>query len=109
MAKRTIAVRLQGLLGAITIAQKIASGHRRDNSEFRDRPAMEGKLEFISKASRYIPSEYKSRHRAIPWRAIAAIGNKLRDEYQHFDEALIWQIAITELEDPRRTVTEKLS
>ena len=45
-------------------------------------------LEIISEASRHVPAEAKARLTNIPWRNIAAIGNKLRQEYDITDEDL---------------------
>jgi uncharacterized protein with HEPN domain len=40
--------------------------------------AVERGIEIISEASKHIPEEVKSRHPAVPWPEVRAIGNHLR-------------------------------
>jgi uncharacterized protein with HEPN domain len=54
-------------------------------------------IEIISEASRHIPDDLKKRHSQIPWQQIAAIGNRLRHEYQRVAPDILWRIARDEL------------
>ncbi|MGY2052838.1 HepT-like ribonuclease domain-containing protein [Methylobacterium sp. JK268] len=40
----------------------------------------------------------------MPWREIAAIGNKLRHEYNRVDDLIIWQVATKALPSLRVVV-----
>jgi uncharacterized protein with HEPN domain len=62
-------------------------------------------LEIISEASRRLPGDLIDRHREIDWRAIAAVGNVLRHEYEAVDEALIWHTIRHGLRALRSVVT----
>jgi uncharacterized protein with HEPN domain len=48
----------------------------------RKRWLVERGIEIISEASRSLPADMKVRHRGIPWRKVAGIGNVLRHDYQ---------------------------
>jgi uncharacterized protein with HEPN domain len=54
-------------------------------------------IEIISEASRRVPADMKTRYPAIPWPAIAAIGNALRHEYYTVELDVIWRIATQDL------------
>jgi uncharacterized protein with HEPN domain len=59
-------------------------------------------LEIISEASRNIDPGIKERHRTIPWRNIADIGNVLRHAYHKIEPSLTWQIVKDHLPDLQR-------
>lgn len=61
------------------------------------RRAVERALQIISEAARSLPSDLLTEHPAAPWRAIIGIGNVLRHEYQHLDDAQLWKIATVDL------------
>ena len=46
----------------------------------------------ISEAVRHIPSDILDDHPALPWEDIKRIGNHLRHEYFHVDDAIIWDV-----------------
>jgi uncharacterized protein with HEPN domain len=54
-------------------------------------------LEVISEASRHLPAELKARHRDIPWRKIAGIGNVLRHDYESVSAPVIWKLVVEDL------------
>lgn len=56
------------------------------------RRATERGIEISSEASRHIPDEMQARHPDIPWREIAAIGNRLRHEYARIDDRILWEV-----------------
>jgi uncharacterized protein with HEPN domain len=66
--------------------------------------AIERGLEIISEASRSLPDELKQHAPQIPWRAISAIGNILRHEYQRVETRLVWNIAEQHLRPLRAAV-----
>jgi uncharacterized protein with HEPN domain len=61
------------------------------------RDAVERRIERISEASRHVPDEMKAMAPQIPWRAIAAIGNILRHDYDGVRSDEIWRIAKRDL------------
>jgi uncharacterized protein with HEPN domain len=47
-------------------------------------------LEIISEASRRLSDEMKARYPSIPWRQMAAAGNKYRHEYEDVAQQVVW-------------------
>jgi uncharacterized protein with HEPN domain len=73
-------------------------------SDIKLRLAVERAVEIVSEASRYVPEPGKARFPGIPWAEIAAIGNKLRHEYQRVDDTILWKIATRSLPQLRPVV-----
>lgn len=67
-------------------------------SDWRVRLIVERCLEIISEASRHLPDVVKRRHPDIPWPRIAAIGNRLRHEYEDVLPDLLWKVAREDLD-----------
>jgi uncharacterized protein with HEPN domain len=96
----TIAERLEHIATAIRNIRQFTTGHTRESFE-RDlaiRLAIERLLEVISEASRYIPSETKSKEQDIDWRRLADLGNRLRHAYHETDAGLLWVMIEDDLE-----------
>ena len=47
-------------------------------------------LEIISEASRRVSPDMKARYPKIPWRQMAAAGNKYRHEYEDVAQQVVW-------------------
>ena len=47
-------------------------------------------LKIISEASRRLPEDLKARHPSIQWRAMAAVGNNYRHEYEDMAARGVW-------------------
>ena len=60
---------------------------------------MERFLEIISEASRRLPVELTARRPEIPWRAVRALGNRLRHEYHEVRPDMLWHIATHDLDE----------
>lgn len=86
------------------------AGYTRDR--FADdlviRLAVERLLEVISEASRFIPTDLKSREPAINWRGLADLGNWLRHAYHRTDPDLLWTMIENDLE-PLKTFIERIA
>ena len=65
--------------------------------DWRPRMIVERGLEIVSEASRHLPDDLKSRHPGIPWPRIAAIGNRLRHEYDDVLPDILWKVAREDL------------
>ena len=76
------------------LADKTFDDYRREPM-LRD--AVERRIERISEASRHVPDEMKAAAPQIPWRAIAAIGNILRYDYDGVRSDEVWRIAKRDL------------
>lgn len=63
------------------------------------RRAIERSLQIISEAARHIPQEWTDRFPQIEWRAIRAMGNRLRHEYHRLDQNIIIEVLDFELSD----------
>ena len=104
--KRSALARLHDMLRAIDAAAEMCDGidlgaYRAD---LKLRFAVERCIEIVSEASRHIPEAGKSRFPDIPWPEIAAIGNKLRHEYNRLDDAVVWSVARRGLPELRAVV-----
>ena len=66
--------------------------------------AIERCVEIISEASRFIPEDIKQMHAGVPWAEIRAIGNVVRHDYGHVDNAVIWRIAQKFAPELKRTL-----
>ena len=95
MPGRSFRPRLQDILDNIGIVASAIRGH--DLRTFTANPvlrlAIERAIGIISEATRHIPEQTRARYPEVPWRNIAAIGNKLRHEYQRVDADITWNIA----------------
>ena len=110
MAKRSVRVRLTDMLEAIDGATDIVSGMSfiQYQRNYATRKAVERCVEIVSEASRHLPDNLKSRHPAIHWSEIAAIGNLLRHEYQRVDDWIMWRVATKYFPELRDAVTDIL-
>jgi uncharacterized protein with HEPN domain len=91
---RTVLLRLQDILRAITGIQDTVSGHTYQTygAVWSTKHARERGIEIISEASRYIPDDLKATEPNIPWRQIAGIGNVFRHEYETISDRVAWDI-----------------
>ncbi|MCJ2108217.1 DUF86 domain-containing protein [Methylobacterium sp. E-041] len=73
------------------------------------RLAVERCVEIVSEASRHVPPDAKTRFPSVPWSEIAAVGNKLRHEYNRIDDLILWKIATVSLPKLRPIIAAILS
>ncbi|HVS75831.1 MAG TPA: HepT-like ribonuclease domain-containing protein [Steroidobacteraceae bacterium] len=64
----------------------------------RVRQLVERNLEIISEASRRLPQSAKDAEGAIPWRAIAGIGNVIRHDYHDTYPSVLWETCVKDLQ-----------
>ncbi len=76
--------------------------------DWRTRWAVERAFEIISEASRHLSDDLKNRHPEVPWRQIAAIGNRLRHAYQETLPDILWKIAREDLSQLEKVCREEL-
>lgn len=53
-------------------------------------------IQTISEAVRQIPEDWLAEFPTEPWAQIKGIGNRIRHEYFRLDDALLWQIIVTD-------------
>jgi uncharacterized protein with HEPN domain len=70
----------------------------------RARQLVERNLEILSEASRRLPNELKEHEAAIPWKAIAGIGNVLRHDYHETYPTVLWDTCKKDLEPLKQAV-----
>ena len=87
------------------IADRTLENYRQDRV-LRD--FIERNLERISEASRHLPESMKARFPGLPWRDIAALGNRLRHAYDSINDDIIWNIATQKLPALRAAVEKML-
>lgn len=78
-------------------------------SDLKLRLAVERCVEIVSEAGRHISEADKATFREIPWPEIAAIGNKLRYEYNRIDDLIVWQVATKALPNLRPVIIDLLA
>jgi len=102
--------RLSDILENIEFARQLT--HQMSYEEFaEDRKtqyAVVRALEIISEASRRLPEELKARHSEIPWKAVAAVGNVLRHEYEEVDPRIVWRTVKNEIVDLESVIHSEL-
>jgi uncharacterized protein with HEPN domain len=94
MAGKSHIPRLEHMLEEIGHIQKrIADSDPTSlENDWLTRRAVERAFEIISEASRRLPDDLKLRHPDIPWQRVAAIGNRIRHEYDGVNLSLLWKI-----------------
>jgi uncharacterized protein with HEPN domain len=106
--KRPIVTRLRDRLEAIEAVEEMIDGV--DLAAYRTdiklRLAVERAIEIVSEASRFLPEAAKASFPSVAWAEIAAIGNKLRHEYQRIDDRLMFKVATRSLTDLKPVVQE---
>ena len=61
------------------------------------RMILERELEIVCEASRHIPAEIKAQEKAIDWKRMINLGNRLRHAYDSVDLEILLDIARTDL------------
>ena len=109
--KRSAVARLQDMLAMIDAAAELIEGSdfAAYRSDLKLRLAIERCIEIVSEASRHVPAEPKARFADIPWPEIAAIGNKLRHEYNRVDDVILWRVASISLPSLRPVIAPILA
>ncbi|TXM67368.1 HepT-like ribonuclease domain-containing protein [Methylobacterium sp. WL120] len=109
--KRSAIARLTDILTMSDAAADIVAGRtfadcRRD---LVMRLAVERRVEIVSEASRHVPPDAKTHFPAVTRSEIAAVGNKLRHEYNRIDDLILWKIATASLPELRPIIAAILS
>ncbi len=104
MASRSVLPRLLDIVEAIERIQSVVAGKtlERFEAEWQLQWLVVRGLEIISEASRHLPDAIKERHREIPWRKVADIGNVLRHKYENIAPAVIWKLVQADLPELAR-------
>lgn len=104
----TIAARLGHIADAIDDINRLLGGKTIEalSSDRMARAAFERFIEIISEASRYIPDDMKAEHATIPWREVAAMGNRLRHAYEQIEPTILWEIYTEDLAPLARAIGE---
>ena len=66
-------------------------------------------LEIIGEAAKKVPEEFRARHPAVEWRAMASMRDRLIHEYFGVDYELVWDVVqhrISELRNQLASVLE---
>jgi uncharacterized protein with HEPN domain len=103
-------IRLQHILREIDgVASSIAGRSFEDVfGEYVLERAIERAIEIVSEAAKALPGDLCDRHKAVEWRAIISIGNRLRHEYYRLSQAQLWEIATVHLPALRPVVLSML-
>lgn len=90
--EKSPALYIQHMLEAVANIEADTAGYtfEKFRKDRRARQLVERNLEILSEASRRLPQPLKDGEAAIPWKAIAGIGNILRHEYRHTYPTLLW-------------------
>jgi uncharacterized protein with HEPN domain len=58
----------------------------------------------IGEAANALTEEFQSTHAKVPWREVIALRNRIVHGYFSLDDALIWEISVTQTPALRRQV-----
>jgi uncharacterized protein with HEPN domain len=110
MPRAPVADRLRHILDAIARIETLTVGRSFEDyaADWVIRDAIERNLERVSEASRHVPSDLKSRHKSVPWRAVAGLGNVLRHDYPRVKDPRVWRIVSHDLA-PLKAALEAMS
>ncbi len=77
-------------------------------ADWRRRWLVERGIEIISEASRHLPDDLKARHKQIPWRKVAGVGNVLRHEYERTAPEVLWSVVHDDLPTQEKVCRDDL-
>jgi uncharacterized protein with HEPN domain len=99
MPRAPVADRLRHISDAIARIETLTLGKSFEDyaADWVIRDAVERNLERVSEASRHVRSGLKAKHRSVPWRALAGLGNVLRHDYARVKDARVWRIVSHDL------------
>lgn len=55
------------------------------------------RLEIIGEAAKHVPSDFRAQYRAVPWREVAGMRDKLIHDYLGVDLELTWKVVQNDL------------
>jgi len=91
-------IAIRDCLTEVAILQEIAA--RMTLATFRSDPivrrAAAYAIQTISEAVRHLPDDWLADFPTEPWVQIRNIGNRIRHEYFRLDDALLWEIIMTD-------------
>ena len=104
MPKRDADLLIEDIRTALARIERYASGMRREQflADEKTIDAVVRNLEIIGEAVRWLPPEFKERHRAIPWNQIAGLHNRIVHDYFGLDLEIIWEVLQTSLPEFKR-------
>jgi len=105
----TIAIR--DCLAEIAVLDDIAA--RMTLQTFRNDPILRRAaayaIQTISEAVRRIPDDWLADFPTEPWGQIKGIGNRIRHEYFRIDDAILWEIMVTDVHALETVLEEMLA
>jgi uncharacterized protein with HEPN domain len=108
--ERDSGIYVEHMLEAIAHIEADTAGY--DFEKFRNdrraRQLVERNLEILSEASRRLPADLKAGEPAIPWQAIAGIGNILRHDYHETYPTVLWETCQKDLK-PLKDAISRIS
>ncbi len=73
------------------------------------RRAIERGIEIISEAARHLPDDLKRAEPGVPWRQVTGVGNVLRHGCDSVEDAVIYDIATSQLDELEAAVRRMLA
>jgi uncharacterized protein with HEPN domain len=70
------------------------------------RRAFAHSLEVIGEAAKKLPSDFRSRHAHVEWRAMTGMRDRLIHAYFGIDYPLVWDVVVHEIPELRRQILE---
>ena len=111
MSKHDPALTLRQIIEfADEIAELLAGRTREDldaNAEFHR--ALERCVELIGEAATRLPTEFREKHCAVPWRQIIGMRNAMIHGYDTVDADVLWDAASRDVPDLREKIVAILA
>ena len=81
---------------------------RRDFFLIRPQIMLSCGIEVIGEAAKNIPTEFRKKHNAIPWKQIAGLRDKIIHEYFGIDLGNVWKVVTEDIPKLKKDIVEIL-
>ena len=108
MIKRTIIDYLEDIENSIKDIENFISGfdYKTFKKDRKTTNAVIRSIEVIGEAARKVPSEFRKKHKDIPWNQMAEMRNKMIHEYTGVDLETVWKTASSDIPNLKKKIKD---